>query len=88
ATLWGNPLAANLFIGGPELVIEETVAGVPFDPGLGSFQIDIEYPPHIVSMTVEEGPFLGSTGNTTSCSITAITEMNFLYNCSSTGSNQ
>ena len=88
ASIYFNPLAANLFIAGDELVLEETVAGVPYDPGLGSFQLDVVFNPTLLAITIEEGPFLASTGNTTNCGITAVTETNFLYNCSATGTNQ
>jgi hypothetical protein len=87
ASIYINPIASNVVVGGDELVLEETVAGVPFDPGLGSFQLDILFNPNLLAITIAEGPFLGSTGNATSCGITAITELNVLYNCGSSGPN-
>ena len=48
-------------------MLEETVAGVPYDPGLGSFQLDIAFDPNTVQISIEEGAFLSSTGRSTSC---------------------
>ena len=81
-----DPAASALYVGGKPVVIEEKVAGVPFDPGLGGFQLHLAFDPNTVSITILEGPFLSSTGRTTSCGITAITETNVLYNCASSGS--
>ena len=88
ANIFISPGASNLFIGGPAQVLEETVAGVPFDPGLGSFQLNISFDPNTVQMTIDAGPFLGSTGRATACSITAVTETVVLYNCASSGAQQ
>jgi hypothetical protein len=85
AVVYINPLASGIYVGGPPQVLEETVAGIPFDPGLGSFQLNVKFDPSTISLTVEEGPFLSSTGRATSCQFTAVTETNILYGCASSG---
>ena len=86
ASLYVSPAASVLLLGGDEVVLEERVAGIPFDPGLGSFALQIDFNPNLVSMVIEEGAFLGSTGRSTSCGYTAVTETFVLYDCASSGS--
>src|SRR5258706_11073217 len=85
ASIFIDPAGSAIQIGGPGETLNEVVAGVPYDPGLGSFQLDLAFDPGTISLTIEEGPFLKSTGRTTSCSITAVTEQNVLYGCTSSG---
>jgi hypothetical protein len=85
AAIYPNPIGAGMYIGGPPLVIEETVGGVPFDPGLGSFSLAMAFDPNTVALTIEEGAFLASTGRDTSCTFTHITETNVRYACASSG---
>jgi len=61
-----SPSSANLFLGGPPLVIEEEVAMVDA-PGLGSFELEVQYNASVLDIAIEEGPFLASTGNSTAC---------------------
>jgi hypothetical protein len=86
ASVFVSPLGAAMYVGGPSQVLDETVAGVPFDPGLGSFQLDIAFDPSTVSLGIAEGPFLASTGRTTSCALTFVTERSVLFGCASSGS--
>jgi hypothetical protein len=85
ATIYFNPVSSTVMIGGAPKVLEETVAGVPFDPGLGSFELDVSFDPNTIAMNIEEGDFLKSTGRATSCSITAVMETNVRYGCTSSG---
>jgi hypothetical protein len=64
--VYKTPPAANLFLGGAPLVIEERVQGVPTD-GLGAFQIRVTYNQKWVDVSVTEGPFIGSTGREVAC---------------------
>lgn len=85
AIVYGSPLAGTVLIGGEPLVIEERVAGVPSDPGLGAFELELAFDSNSISLTVEEGPFLGSTGRDTTCGFTPLSPVRVLYFCSSTG---
>ena len=65
--------------------MEEKVAGVPFDPGLGSFQLSVIFDPSTISLNIQEGDFLSSTGRDTDCGVSAVQETQILYSCTSTG---
>jgi hypothetical protein len=86
ASIFIDPAGSTLMIGGPSETLNEVVAGVPFDPGLGSFQLNLVFDPTTIQLVIDEGPFLASTGRSTSCGFTALTEDNVLYNCASDGS--
>ncbi len=86
ASVYISPGGSSIFTGGLPETLSETVAGVPYDPGLGSFQLDLAFDPGTIDVFVSEGPFLKSTGRATSCGFNAITEMSVIYGCSSTGS--
>jgi hypothetical protein len=62
-----DPSAANLFLGGSELVVAERVEDVPGPYGLGSFDVRVNYNTAAVQAEFQQGPFLGSTGRQTYC---------------------
>src|SRR3972149_6620240 len=70
-TLFKNPPAANLFIGGPDLTVTEEVAGITSDKRLGAFELQFLYSKALLDASVRDGPFLGSTGRATFCSLPA-----------------
>ena len=79
-----NPPAASLFLGGPELTIAEEVSSVPSDRGVGAFAIAFFYNGGLIQVTVEQGPFLSSTGRHTFCS--TVNGHNYVeFYCGSTG---
>ena len=78
-----DPSAANLFIGGGPLLIDEVVTNVPAE-GLGAFDLHITYDASAVLVWVQEGPFLGSTGRSTSCS-TIWNAGDLRFSCTSIG---
>lgn len=84
-TVFKTPSSANLFIGGEPLRVEEEVALVD-EPGLASFEIEVLFNAEVVTVSVEEGPFLGSTGNPTSCETTYITVGQLVFSCRALGS--
>ena len=86
ASIFIDPAGSTVMIGGPSETLNEIVAGVPFDPGLGSFQLDLVFDPGTIHLVIEEGPFLASTGRATGCSFTALKETEVVYNCTSSGS--
>jgi len=67
ATLSKEPPAPDLFIGGGDLIIAEKVEGIPEGTGLGAFSFTVLYSGRVVDISVSEGPFLSSTGRTTTC---------------------
>jgi hypothetical protein len=66
-TVRQDPSAANLFLGGGELVIAERVENVAGPYGLGSFDVRVDYDDAIVAAAFQLGPFLASTGRTPYC---------------------
>ncbi len=80
-----SPSAANLWVGGQPLTIDEEVAPVG-SPGLGSFDLVVNYDPSVLAITVAEGPFLGSTGNATACSTSYPVNGHLRFSCAATGS--
>jgi hypothetical protein len=68
ASLKKSPELSALFLGGGTLTIEEQVVGIPAGEGLGAFSVGFFYPRNLLQVTVEEGPFLSSTGRATYCS--------------------
>jgi hypothetical protein len=80
-----NPQLSILYLGDGTLTISEDVSDIPADTGLGAFSIGFFYPKDVVQVTVEEGPFLSSTGRTTSC-FTIQGESFIQFHCLSTGS--
>jgi hypothetical protein len=80
-----DPQLSILYLGGGTLTISEEVFDVPSDTGLGAFSIGFFYPKNLVQVTVEEGPFLASTGRITSC-FTDQGESFMQFHCLSTGS--
>jgi len=85
AVVYKDPLTANLFIGNPPLVLNEKVLGVPPTPGLGAFSLLIGFDPDVVSIDIQEGPFLRSTGRATQCSTSVLLETQISFACTSTG---
>jgi len=83
--LYKNPSSANLFIGGEPVVINEEVAGIPGDRGLGEFEFVIIFDPDLVEISIAEGPFLGSMGRTTSCQETRLSATEIAFACQSSG---
>ena len=84
ASLAKDPQLSRLYLGGGTLTIGEEVSGIPSDTGLGAFSIGFFYPRDVVQVTVEEGPFLRSTGRVTSCSST-YGESFIEFHCTSSG---
>jgi hypothetical protein len=80
-----EPPAATLLVGGAPVVLADVVAGVPFDPGLGSFELELAFDPDTVRLTVGEGTFLKSTGRATTCAFSLLAQTRVLYSCTSTG---
>jgi len=83
--LYKNPSSVNLFIGGEPIVVNEEVAGIPGDRGLGEFEFLIVFNPDFVEISIAEGPFLGSMGRTTSCQETRISGTEIVFGCQSSG---
>jgi hypothetical protein len=83
--VYKEPLAENLFLGGEPVVIHEFAAGIPRDRGLKAFTVGIGFDPSVVSVKIAEGPFLGSTGRTTSCATTLYATALLLLSCTSSG---
>ncbi|MEX2159254.1 MAG: hypothetical protein WEB04_07615, partial [Dehalococcoidia bacterium] len=67
AVIYEDPAAANIFLGAPPLVIPVRVQAVPPGQGVGAFQLHIVYDPDIVTVQIEQGPFLTSMGGTAFC---------------------
>ena len=84
ASVAKDPPAASLFLGGPELTITEEVSGIPAEIGLGAFTIAFFYSGSLIEATVTQGPFLGSTGRSTSCFTDSRTDY-IEFSCGSTG---
>ncbi len=61
------PNGASLFLGNGPLVIAENVAGVPAGAGLGSFGLQVTFNPSLVTVKIQEGTFLTSTGQPSNC---------------------
>ena len=61
-----DPSSANLFLGDSPLTVQEQVSVVG-SPGLGAFDLEVDYNASVLSVTVAEGPFLSSSGNPTTC---------------------
>jgi len=66
------------------LLIEEWVTWVP-EPGLGAFEFQLKFDHKVFDIAIQEGPFLGSTGRLTNCSMTIVTENDIRFGCVSTG---
>lgn len=81
-----EPNAANLFLGAGPLSIDEVVTSVPAE-GLGAFELHVTYDPGTLLVFVEEGPFLGSTGRSTSCT-TVWNVGDLRFSCTSIGLQQ
>jgi hypothetical protein len=79
-----NPATANVFIGGEAIEVNEEVRDVPAGPGLGAFAFTILFNDLLIDVSVEEGPFLASTGRTTTCSQTPL-ENQLRFFCVSSG---
>lgn len=80
-----TPSSSNLFIGGKPLRIEEEVALVD-SPGLASFEIEVLFNAEVVTVSVEEGPFLRSTGNATTCDTFFDSPGQLRFSCRALGS--
>ena len=87
-----NPSSADLWLcdegpcdgpGQGEVVFTEEVTNI--DSGLGSFEFMVYFSRQVVNVSVEEGPFLGSTGRATQCHEIAL-ENAVRFGCTSTGS--
>ncbi|MDI6858183.1 MAG: hypothetical protein QME71_07730 [Dehalococcoidia bacterium] len=90
--LFKNPSSADLWLcnegsgdgpGQGEVVFTEEVTNV--DSGLGSFEFMIFFSRNVVRVSVEEGPFLSSTGRETQCHKIDF-ENAVRFGCTSTGS--
>jgi hypothetical protein len=86
ATISLNPQSDNLFLGGAAVALTQDIAGVA-EPGLGSFAFAVRYSSALVDVTVQEGPFLASTGRFTSCFQSSDPDV-LHFNCSSSGAAQ
>lgn len=85
-TLSKEPQVADLFIGGDDLIISEVVAGIPEEgDGLGRFEFAVVFNGQVVDVSVSEGPFLKSTGRTTSCFSSSFENV-VQFSCNSVGS--
>ena len=79
-----SPASANVFVGGSPTRIDVRVAPVPA-PGLRSFQLDVAFNATLVTLSSAQGPFLGSTGNNTSCDTTYPSAAQLRLSCTATG---
>jgi hypothetical protein len=84
ATVAKSPDAANLFLGGPPLTVEERAIAVG-EPGLGAFDLQVSFNASVVSITATEGPFLASTGNATECTTQYPSPGQLNFSCEATG---
>ncbi len=82
--VFASPLSANAFLGGQPAQIEVRVVPIAA-PGLGSFQLDATFNATLVSVSAAPGPFLGSTGNATSCTITYPSTSQIRLACAASG---
>ncbi len=93
--MFKNPQTANLWLcdepvascegpGRGELTINEEVANIPDDTGLGAFEFLVYFSRNVVNVSVTEGPFLGSTSRQTECQLLE-TENWLRFGCTSTG---
>jgi hypothetical protein len=85
ASVAKKPQLSVLYLQGRTITISEEVADIPDGHGLGAFSIGFLYPRNLIQVTVEEGPFLGSTGRNTAC-LTNETENLMVFSCLSSGS--
>ena len=85
AVVYADPLTANLFVGGPPLLMDERVVGIPSDRGVAAFELDLRFDPNLVAVTIEEGGFLSGTGNAVSCDVTSINFFERVFSCTSSG---
>jgi hypothetical protein len=93
--MFKNPQTANLWLcddaiapcdgpGEGELAINEEVANIPDDTGLGAFEFLIYFSRGVANVSVIEGPFLSSTHRQTECQL--LEAENWLrFACTSTG---
>ena len=84
ATFTKEPADVRMFIGGGGADVIEQVT-LPTDVQLGAFRIYVLFDQSIIDLAVEEGPLLRSTGRTTSCTETRVTNI-LSYECTSSGS--
>jgi len=92
-----SPDTANLWIcegqtctgpGEGELVIDEVIKNVksnPPDLGMGAFEFEVIFNANVFKVSVEEGPYLSSTGRTTDCTMSIVQENAIRYGCVSDG---
>ncbi|MGB6837458.1 MAG: hypothetical protein WBF66_07125, partial [Dehalococcoidia bacterium] len=78
-----EPATVSLFVGAGEVTIAEQVNNVP-EPGLGAFELAILYDASVIDLAIQEGPFLSSTGRTTTCSTLFGENQVYLW-CASSG---
>ena len=79
-----SPSGGQVFAGAGSLVIAQEVAPVG-DPGLGSFDLEVTYNANVLMLSVREGPFLASSGNTTSCVNTYLAPGDIRFACHADG---
>ncbi len=78
-----EPTVVASFIGAEEAIVVERVTGIA-EPGLGGFQLTVRYDDSVLDLGIQEGPFLGSTGRTTTCSTLFLENQLSLW-CASSG---
>ena len=79
-----SPAAVRIFTGSAEDSIVWEEVTLPEGVQLGGFQLVIAYNHRVMDVTIEEGPFLRSTGRNTNCSTIAL-EGIVAYQCTSSG---
>ncbi len=82
--MFKTPSSGNLFVGGDSLLVQEEVALVGA-PGLGSFEFGVDFNASILTVAVQEGPFLSSTGNPTACTTTYLSLGQLRFSCAVVG---
>lgn len=74
------------FLGGPTELADVRIDKLVFPTGLGSFEFTVDFNSDVVSVIdVTEGPFLGSTGRSTTCTSPVITATSVNLSCNSLG---
>lgn len=80
-----EPALANLFTGGPPLIVEERVSGLPSGQQVASFNLDVRYDPALVNVVFSDGGYLGSAGRAVSCTVQSVTYFEKAFICTTSG---
>lgn len=75
------------FISGPVLPVDVRVKDLTYASGLGDFEFTVTFNASVASVvSVTQGPFLGSTGRSVSCTSPIIAPGSVNYSCNTLGS--